>query len=368
MGVATPSRLASLGLSAREKVKVLLLYTGLLAATAIAFLLTATLGRTYPLLGAFAIAAFVFGLQHGVDADHIVAIDNTTRKLLSEEKRPLTVGTWFSLGHSTIVLAFLVGIVLTAEALYAWLPAFQHLGGLVGTAVSGGFLFLLGAINLLITLEVYRIFVRLRKGDLDEAGLEAQLQKRGFMNRYFGSLFRVVEEPWQIYPVGVLFGLGFDTTSQVTFLSLGLTAKGAGIPLLDVLVLPLMFTCGMVLVDTTDAVAMRVAYGWAFLRPIRKVYYNLTLTVISVLVAFAIGGLEVLSIISSELGLTGGLWSSLDLLGSARAFQYLGLGIISLFVGSWAVAMAIYRWKGYERVGAGREPPRPALAAEKEAA
>ncbi|MDE1821768.1 MAG: HoxN/HupN/NixA family nickel/cobalt transporter [Euryarchaeota archaeon] len=368
MNGGTPSTGDRLGLTPREKAKVVALYAGILGATGAAFVATFVLGFAYPILGALAIAAYVFGLQHGVDADHIVAIDNTTRKLLQEEKRPLTVGTWFSLGHSTIVVGFLVALVATADALYSWDPAFRQFGGVAGTLVSGCFLFLIGLINVVIAREVYRIFRRVRTGELDERGLEATLAKRGFMNRYMGSLFRLVSKPWQIYPVGVLFGLGFDTASQVGFLALALGAKGEGVPLLDVLLLPVMFTCGMVLVDTSDAVAMRVAYGWAFLKPVRKIYYNLTLTVISVLVAFAIGGLELLAVVSTELGLRGGIWSSLNLVNSDAVFELLGLAIITLFVASWLVAIALYRIKGYERTGLGGAPPSPEPRPEREVA
>jgi high-affinity nickel-transport protein len=299
------------------------------------------------------IAAYVFGLRHGVDADHIAAIDNTTRKLLHEDRKPLTVGTWFSLGHSTIVVALIVLLVVATQAVQAQLPILRTAGGLVGTAISGAFLVLIGIINIVIVLEVYRIFRGLKEGRFNEAELEEQLTKRGFLNRAFGRFFRLVRTPRQIYPIGVLFGLGFDTASEIALIAISVAVGiSAAIPLYVVLVLPLLFTCGMVLVDTTDGIAMRYAYGWAFLKPIRKIYYNLTVTVISILVAFVIGGIELLSLVSGELGLSGGVWGLIARL----SFEDLGFAIIGLFVVTWLGAMAYYRYKGYDDLPFGDGP------------
>ena len=224
----------------------------------------------------------------------ICAIDNTTRKLLQQGKKPYTVGTWFSLGHSTIVMGMLVGLVVAARFILSTYPTFASVGAIVGTAISGGFLYVIALINLLIFWEVYLIFRQLRAGSLDNERLEAQLNNRGFMNRYFNWLFKFVNEPWQIYPVGVLFGLGFDTATEVTLIAITVTVGTAavGFPLWAVLLLPFLFACGMVLTDTSDGLSMRYAYGWAFAKPIRKVFYNLTLTLISVLVAFIVGTIE----------------------------------------------------------------------------
>jgi nickel/cobalt transporter (NiCoT) family protein len=305
-----------------------------------------------------AITAYILGIRHGFDADHIAAIDNTTRKLLNDGERPLTVGTWFSLGHSTIVGAMVVGLVVAAEFIQRQYATFASVGAVVGTLISGTFLFIIGLVNAIIVVEVYRIFRSLKNRELDQPALDAQMEKRGFLYRYFGRLFKVIRKPWQIYPIGVLFGLGFDTATEVLLIGIAVVIATSGsIPLWAVLILPLLFTCGMVLSDTTDGFAMRYAYGWAFLKPIRKIYYNLTLTIISVLVAFVIGGVELLQVTSSELGWSGPFWSWLNSLD----FESLGIGIVFLFVGAWLCAMAIYRIKRYEEVGLAAEtlPPSP---------
>ncbi|HYK93671.1 MAG TPA: HoxN/HupN/NixA family nickel/cobalt transporter [Thermoplasmata archaeon] len=348
-------------LSARERAQVWALYLAILVATALAFvsliLVSGAYGSGPPsagpaiTFGGLGILAYVFGLRHGVDADHIAAIDNTTRKLLQDGKRPLAVGTWFSLGHSTIVVALIVLLVVATQQVQAAIPALKTSGSLIGTTVSGTFLFLIGLINVVIVLEVYRLFQGLKRGQYDEERLEEQLSKRGFMNRYFGRLFRVVERPRQVYPIGVLFGLGFDTASEIALIAISVTVASS-VPLVAVLILPLLFTCGMVLVDTTDGLTMRLAYGWAFLKPIRKIYYNLTVTVISVLVAFVIGGIELLGVLSSELGLRGGFWSLL----SALSFEDVGFAIIGVFVVTWGVAAAYYRYKRYDEISFGSGP------------
>jgi high-affinity nickel-transport protein len=329
----------------REKLLLASLYGAIIVATAIVFVAVGLIGRTWPVFLGLAPLSYVLGLRHGVDADHISAIDNTTRKLLQQDQRPLTVGTWFSLGHSSIVVGLIVALVLAYNAVSSVVPALAAAGGLVGVAVSGGFLWIIGLINLVIAIEIYRIFKQLRRGQLDQKGLDEQLNKRGFMSRYFGRLFRIVNKPWQMYPVGVLFGLGFDTATEVFIITLALKyGSGAGgVPLWAVLTLPALFTVGMVLVDTTDGVMMRFAYGWAFLAPIRKIYYNLTITIISVLVAFVIGGVEVLGVIAGELRLTGGVWSAVNFVNGTSAWEYVGFAIIGLFAIAWLVSMAVYK-------------------------
>jgi nickel/cobalt transporter (NiCoT) family protein len=366
------SRSSSLGpgdlnLTPREKLEMGLLYTLILLTTVGAFALAFVyLPHRIPrggdiaggglLFTGLAITAYILGIRHGFDADHIAAIDNTTRKLLNDGERPLTVGTWFSLGHSTIVCAMVVGLVVAAEFIQRQYNTFASVGSVLGTLISGVFLFIIGLVNVIIVLEVYRIFKGLKNRKLDQQALDEQMEKRGFLYRYFGRLFKVIQKPWQIYPIGVLFGLGFDTATEVLLIGIAVVVATSGaIPLWAVLILPLLFTCGMVLSDTTDGFAMRYAYGWAFLKPIRKIYYNLTLTIISVLVAFVIGGVELLQVISSEFGWGGPFWTWIN----GLDFETLGIGIVLLFVGSWLLAMAIYRIKRYEDVGFGPEPLPP---------
>jgi len=332
-------------ISIEEKQKTILLFSGIAIATILGFIASGVIGRNYIVLAGMGVIAYVFGLRHGVDADHIAAIDNTTRKLMQEGKRPLTVGTWFSLGHSTIVVGLIVALVISTRAIVSSVPTLQNLGSIIGTAVSGTFLWLIGLVNIIIVLGIYRIFKQLRQGNLDQAKLENLLNERGFLNRYFKGLFKIVKKPWQIYPIGVLFGLGFDTASEVALIAISVgIGVTSSVPIWMILVLPFMFTCGMVLVDTADSVAMNLAYGWAFLKPIRKVYYNLTITIISVLVAFVIGSVELLQVMSGELNLSGPFWlwlSSLD-------FETLGFGIIAIFAISWVISVGYYKYKNYE--------------------
>jgi nickel/cobalt transporter (NiCoT) family protein len=363
MGSPSPLKASAGDLRLRpvEVLKMGLIYTALATVTFLAFLgafrylphhYSGELTGGALLFTGLAITAYVLGLRHGFDADHIAAIDNTTRKLLNEGKRPLTVGTWFSLGHSTIVCGMIVALVVVTDWVSAHFHLFATLGAVLGTLISGIFLFVIGIVNAIIVLEVYRMFTGVRDGRLDQRALDDQMNKRGFLNRIFGGFFKVVREPWQIYPIGVLFGLGFDTATEVLIIALALLFAASGVPLWAVLFLPLLFTCGMVLSDTSDGFAMRYAYGWAYNHPIRKLFYNLTLTVISVLVAFAIGGVELLQVISGEFGWTGPFWRWLD----ALNFETVGIGIVVLFLGSWAIALMIYWAKGYERIGVGAKP------------
>jgi nickel/cobalt transporter (NiCoT) family protein len=357
-----PAGPGDLALTPAEKLRVGLLYVAILGVTIVAFVAAFVfLPHHYSqevaggglIFSGLAVTAFVLGLRHGFDADHIAAIDNTTRKLLNDGRRPLTVGTWFSLGHSTIVIAMVGILVVALDFIDQTYNTFATIGATLGTIISGVFLVIIGLVNLVIVGEVYRMFRGLRTGELDSEALEQQMQQRGFLYRYFGRLFRVVEEPWQIYPIGVLFGLGFDTATEIIIIGISATFGATGaVPLWAVMLLPLLFTCGMTLSDTTDGIAMRYAYGWAFNHPVRKVFYNLTLTVISVLVAFAIGGVEFLQVLSLHLGLGGPFWGWLN----ALDFESLGVGIVLLFLGSWGIALGIYRWKHLEQVGLNRPP------------
>lgn len=343
----------SMGLSGAEKARIVVIYAVIILVTVMGFLLSFAIGRTAIVLAGLGIVSYVFGLRHGVDADHIAAIDNTTRKLLQEKKRPLTVGTWFSLGHSTVVVGLIVALIFATRAVSASVPMLQAAGDIAGTLISGGFLWIIGLINVLIVVGVYRIFTAMRERKMDQAELDSLMDKRGFMSRYFHSLFKLVKNPWQIYPVGVLFGLGFDTATEVALIAISVgVGVSTGIPVYYVLVLPLLFTCGMVLVDTTDGVLMRVAYGWAFLNPLRKVYYNLTVTIISVLVAWVIGSIELLQVLSTELGLSGSFWLWIDSLD----FETIGYGIVAIFAVSWLVSMAYWRVNRFEEKYPGPVP------------
>jgi high-affinity nickel-transport protein len=337
---------SSVGLSKNEKAKVATLFTAIIVVTLFGFLASFAIGKVAIVLAGLGFVSFLLGLRHGVDADHIAAIDNTTRKLMHEKKRPLTVGTWFSLGHSTIVVGLIVAFVFAARAISSSVPTLQTEGSTIGTLVSGGFLWIIGLVNVVIVIGVYGIFKKMRAGKMDQAELDELMEKRGFMNRYFHRLFKIVNEPWQIYPIGVLFGLGFDTATEVALIAISVgVGVSANVPLYYILVLPLMFTCGMVLIDTTDGVAMRMAYGWAFLNPLRKAYYNLTVTIMSVMVAWLIGSVELLQVLSTELNLSGGFWVWLNGLN----FETLGYGIVGIFIASWAISMAYWKFNRYEQ-------------------
>jgi high-affinity nickel-transport protein len=289
------------------------------------------------------LTAYTLGLRHAFDADHISAIDNTTRKLMSDGQRPLSVGFYFSLGHSTIVfsLAFLlsIGVRAIAGPVEHDSSALHHYTNVIGTSVSGTFLYLIAVVNLIILVGILRVFRQMRRGSYDEASLEAELNKRGLLNRFFGRIVGTIRKPWQMYPVGMLFGLGFDTASEVALLVLAGTSAAAGLPWYAILCLPVLFAAGMSLLDTIDGSFMNFAYGWAFSKPVRKVYYNITITGLSVAVALLIGTVELLGLLAGQLNWTGGFWnwiSGLDL-------NALGFVIVGLFVATWLAALVIWR-------------------------
>ena len=311
-----------------------------------AWILAIAASVQYPILLPTAFLAYTFGLRHAVDADHIAAIDNTTRKLMQDGQRPVGVGLFFSLGHSTIVIALSVLIALSA-GFVSDIPTFREIGGLIGTTVSAVFLLVIGIINLVVLIDIYRMFRRVSKGGAyDEQSLEEFLGNRGLLARLLRPMLRLIRKSWHMYPLGVLFGLGFDTASEVALLGLAATSGANHIPIYLILILPALFAAGMSLVDTTDGIMMLGAYGWAYVKPIRKLYYNLNITLVSVLIAFLIGGIEVMSIVADRLGLSGGIWdfvANLD-------FGPIGIGIIAIFVLSWAISTAIYRWKRYDEL------------------
>jgi nickel/cobalt transporter (NiCoT) family protein len=290
------------------------------------------------------VTAYTLGLRHAFDADHISAIDNTTRNLMAQDKRPLSVGFWFSLGHSTIVFALALLISLGVKSLDA--PAahghstLRQTTGAVGIAVSGGFLYLIAAINIVILLGIVKVFREMRTGRYDEAGLDRQLNSRGLMNRLFGRTTKAVTKPRHMYPVGLLFGLGFDTASEVALLVIAAGAGTAGMPWYAILCLPILFAAGMSLMDSIDGSFMNYAYGWALSKPVRKVFYNLTITCLSVAVALVVGTIELGGLISSELELSGSFWNWFENID----INALGFVIVALFVATWAVALVTWRF------------------------
>jgi nickel/cobalt transporter (NiCoT) family protein len=290
------------------------------------------------------VTAYTLGLRHAFDADHISAIDNTTRKLMSEGKRPLSVGFWFSLGHSTIVfaLAFLISVGVRAlnGPVQNDSSNLHRVTSWVGTLVSGSFLYVIAAINLVILTGIIRVFREMRTGRYDEQELEEQLNRRGLMNRLLGRLTRTVTRPGQMYPIGVLFGLGFDTATEVALLVLAGGAAGAGLPWYAVLCLPILFAAGMSLMDSIDGSFMNFAYGWAFSQPVRKVFYNLTITGLSVAVAAVIGTIELGGLLASQLNLSGAFWSWFENVN----LNIVGFVIVGLFVATWALALAVWRY------------------------
>lgn len=290
------------------------------------------------------ITAYTLGVRHAFDADHIGAIDNTTRKLMSDGQRPLSVGFFFSLGHSTIVFALgllvVVGIRGLSGAVEDDASTLQQATGVVGPMISGTFLLLIGLLNLMVLVSIVRIFTRMRRGSFDEAELERQLENRGFMNRFYGRATRAVRKPWHMYPLGLLFGLGFDTATEVSLLVLAGGAAASGLPFYAILCLPILFAAGMSLFDTLDGAFMNFAYGWAFLKPVRKIFYNITITGLSVAVALLIGSIELLAVLAEKLGLSGGLWDVV----SGVDLNAVGYVVLGLFVGTWAIALAVWRF------------------------
>ena len=292
--------------------------------------------------------AYGFGLRHAVDADHIAAIDNVTRKLMQENKRPVAVGFYFSLGHSTVVILMCLFVALGTDFLKTHFPEFQEVGGVIGTSVSAAFLLLIAAINFVIFLEVYKAFRAARAGKAQsEDALQELLNGRGLLARILRPLFKFVSKSWQMYPIGFLFGLGFDTASEIALLGIAATQAAQQVPLWSILVFPLLFTAGMCLIDTTDGVVMLGAYGWAFVKPMRKLFYNMIITLISFLIALVIGSLEALSLIASKWNLAGGVWTYINILGENSGV--LGYAIIGLLVVSWLASMIFYRVAGLDR-------------------
>ncbi|MEH1768753.1 MAG: HoxN/HupN/NixA family nickel/cobalt transporter [Nostoc sp.] len=329
--------------------KVINIYAFLISVNILVWVVALIAFHSYPLLLGTAVLAYSFGLRHAVDADHIAAIDNVTRKLMQENKRPVAVGFFFSLGHSTIVVLASVAIALTASTIQKDFPSFQKVGGLIGTTVSALFLLVIAAINMVVLWDVYKTFQSVKRGGTyDEQSLDEFLNQRGLLGRFFRPLFRLIDSSWKMYPLGFLFGLGFDTATEVGLLGISASQAAKGLPIWSILLFPALFTAGMSLVDTTDGILMLGAYGWAYVKPIRKLYYNMTITFVSVLVAVIIGGIEALSIIGEQLELKGSFWDFISEL--SDNFGTIGYLIIGIFVLSWLLSTFIYKVKKYDEL------------------
>src|SRR5580658_3061747 len=329
------------------KAKVMALYAVLLGFNLAAWSWAFVAFHRFPVLLGTAFLAYSFGLRHAVDADHIAAIDNVTRKLIQQGKQPVAVGLMFSLGHSTIVIVGSIAIAATALALQHRIDAVREIGGVIGTLVSALFLFGIALVNLIVLQSVIRSFMRVRRGEpYVEEDFDLLLGNRGFLSRLFRPVFNLIQSSWHMYPLGILFGLGFDTATEIGLLGISAAEASKGLSLSSILVFPVLFAAGMSLIDSTDNVLMLGAYGWAFVKPVRKLYYNITITSVSVVVALVVGGIEALGLLVGQFHLTGGMW---DLVGQLNShFGMLGYGIIALFGLSWILSIAIYKWRRFD--------------------
>ena len=355
MRVTDVVRMSMAGLSRPERRRVRAMYGSILGLHALGFFVFAAfvVPAHYKGLGiGVSVLAYTLGLRHAFDADHISAIDNTTRKSVNERRgtgkpRPLGYGYFFSLGHSTIVVVIGLGIIIAEKTVFSAVTnsnsGLEQFGGLFGTMVSAGFLFLIGLLNVVVLAGIVKVFRSMRHGEYDEAELERQLDNRGFFYRFLGRWLKAINKDWQMYPVGIVFGLGFDTATEVALLATTALYASRHVPWYAIICLPVLFTAGMTLMDTTDGLFMNVAYGWAFLNPVRKVYYNLAITGLSVAICFFIGGIETLSLVPLEVhgvSQTGGFWGFMYHFNINTA----GFVIVGMFIVVWAAAMAIWRF------------------------
>ncbi|SEF63913.1 high-affinity nickel-transport protein [Bryocella elongata] len=333
------------------RARVVAIYIGLIAFNLGAWIWAAIAFHPHPVLLGTAFLAYSLGLRHAVDADHIAAIDNVTRKLMQEGRKPVTVGLLFSLGHSTIVIVGSVAIAASARALQQRIEGFHSIGSLIGTLVSTLFLFAIGLVNIVVLRSIYQTFARVRRGEpyVDE-DFDLLLNSRGLLAKLFRPMFALIRESWHMYPLGLLFGLGFDTATEVGVLGISATGASHGLSLWSILIFPVLFAAGMSMVDTTDNILMLGAYGWAFVKPIRKLYYNLTITSVSVVVALAVGGIEALGLVADRTHPSGSFWLLVGRLN--ENFGLLGYAIIGIFVLSWAFSLAFYKWRGFDELEA----------------
>lgn len=318
---------------------------GTFALHLLAFIFLIIAAHQYPMMLGFGFVAYTLGLRHAFDADHIAAIDNTVRKLIQQKSNPAGIGFFFSLGHSTVV--FLMALILGLSVHWAQkhMPLFEQIGGIVGSIVSGVFLIFIALLNLVILLDLQKMFFKIRQKEFDREKFEELLLSRGFLSRLFKPLLKFIDKSWQVYPLGFLFGLGFDTATEVALLALSAGASKSTVSLAGILALPLLFAAGMNVMDTLDSIMMTKAYKWAFDTPVRKVYYNMTITAISVLAAFFIGSIELIQIIAGALGLKGAFWNWIQGLN----FNWLGYGLIVIFLGLWTISYAIWKLFGIEK-------------------
>ena len=332
---------------AHVETKVGIAYAFLVAANVGAWVWAWIAFADQPVLLGTAFLAYIFGLRHAFDADHIAAIDNVVRKLMQENKEPYSVGFFFSLGHSSIVVLASIAIAAAADAMQGKLEDFHNVGGVIGTTVSALFLLVIGIANLFILKGIWSAFSRARRGEkIVDEDLDALLVGGGLLARIFRPLFGVVSRSWHMYPIGFLFGLGFDTATEIGLLGISATQAAQGTSFWSILVFPALFTAGMSLMDTTDSVLMTRAYRWAFINPVRKLWYNLTITAASVVVAIFIGGLEALGLVADKLGLEGGIWRVIGSLNDDLA--NLGFAVVGIFIGSWIISTLVYRAKRYD--------------------
>jgi len=327
------------------------LYTVLIGANILVWVWALAVLHDKPVLLGTALLAYSFGLRHAVDADHIAAIDNVTRKLMQQSQRPVGVGLYFSLGHSAVVAGLSIAVALTASAMAGSFQSMKAVGGIISTSASALFLFAIAIVNVLVLISVYRTFQAVKRGEaFVEDDFDLLLNSRGFLSRIFRPLFGLVTKSWHMLPIGLLFGLGFDTATEIALFGISATQAADGASAATILVFPALFAAGMSLVDTTDGVLMLGAYGWAFMKPIRKLYYNITITAVSVVVAVLVGGLETLNLIGDELGLTdgGGFWSAIGAINDN--FGLLGYVIIGVFAVAWIGSVVFYKVMRYDEL------------------
>jgi high-affinity nickel-transport protein len=325
------------------------IYCILAAANVAAWIWAYLAFHSHPVLLGTALLAYGFGLRHAVDADHIAAIDNVVRKLMQDGKRPVSVGFFFSLGHSTVVLLASVAVGLTANALQSHFTSLKNVGAIIGTSVSAFFLLVIALMNIFIMSGTWKTFHRVKNGGrYEEEDMDMILSGGGWVAGFFRPMFKLIRRSWHMFPLGFLFGLGFDTATEVALLGISATEVSKGMSVWSMLVFPVLFTVGMSLVDATDGILMLGAYGWAYLNPLRKLFYNLTVTAVSVVVALLIGGIETLGLIGDQLELKGVFWKFIGDLNDN--FGTLGYLIIGIFFLTWLISMVVYRVKGYDKV------------------